>query len=180
MPGDRRSDIFSLGCVLWESLTLKRLFRGGNDTETMKQVLESVIVPPSQINPDVPDELDPIVMRALEREAEHRYPTAAALARDLEDVLHLHAYPRRNDAIAKYMNDTFKDHIAARKKLLQEVSSKGTASSEILDLARSPRPLLAFVGQLAEHGARRLLGALQVRAARRSRSGARPRASPRI
>ena len=140
--GDRRSDIFSLGCVLWESLTLKRLFRGGNDTETMKQVLESVIVPPSQINPDVPDELDPIVMRALEREAEHRYGTAAELAADLEDVLRKHAYPRRNDAIAKYMQETFKDHISARKKLLQEVSSKGTASTEILDLAFS-EPLIA-------------------------------------
>ncbi len=41
--GDRRSDIFSLGCVMWEALTLKRLFRGGSDHETMKQVLEMAI-----------------------------------------------------------------------------------------------------------------------------------------
>ncbi len=132
--GDRRSDIFSLGCVLWEALTLKRLFRGGNDSETMRQVLEQVIVPPSQINPDVSDELDPIVMQALEREPEYRYQTAAELAADLEEVLRAHKYPRRNDAIAKYMQETFKDQIAARKKLLQEVASKGTASEEILEL----------------------------------------------
>src|SRR5205823_13646299 len=66
-PGDRRSDIFSLGCVMWEALTLKRLFRGNNDNETMKQVLEQAIQPPSKVNGDVPAEYDPIVLRALER-----------------------------------------------------------------------------------------------------------------
>ena len=134
-PGDRRSDIFSLGCVLWEALTLRRLFKGGNDADTMKQVLETTIVKPSSVNGDVPTDFDPIVMKALERLPGDRYSTAKEMAHDIEEVLREHRYGGRNDVIAKYMQATFESRITARKKLLQEVSSKGRASADILDAA---------------------------------------------
>jgi serine/threonine-protein kinase len=134
-PGDRRSDIWSLGCVLWEALTLKRLFRGGNDSDTMQQVLEYPILEPSDVNGDVPADFDPIVMRALERDPGKRYLTAKAMAADLEAVLRKHGYAAKNDMIAKYMQATFHSHIEARKKLLQEVSSKGGASPDVLQAA---------------------------------------------
>ena len=133
--GDRRSDIFSLGCVLWEALTLRRLFKGGNDADTMKQVLESTVQKPSEVNGDVPTAFDPIVMKALERDPDQRYATAAQMAEDIEEVLRTMNYARKNAAIARYMQETFKEHIVARKKLLQEVSSKGRASTEILEAA---------------------------------------------
>jgi len=133
--GDRRSDLWSLGCVLWEALTLRRLFKGGNDTETMRQVLETTIVPPSQVNGEVPTDFDPIVMRALARAPKNRYATAKEMAHDLEEVLREHKYGGKNDVIARYMQTTFETHIAARKKLLQEVSSKGRASPDILEAA---------------------------------------------
>ena len=135
--GDRRSDIWSLGCVLWEALTLKRLFKGGNDSDTMKQVLEATIPMPSKINGDVLPDFDPIVMRALERDPDRRYATAKEMAADLEEVLRLRGYGGKNDAIAKYMQVTFGEHIVARKKLLQEVSSKGRASQAVLEAAFS-------------------------------------------
>lgn len=133
--GDRRSDIWSLGCVLWEALTLRRLFKGGNDAETMRQVLETKILPPSRVNSEVPADFDAIVMQALEREPDLRYATAKAMAQDLEEVLREHKYGGKNDVIARYMQSTFEAHIAARKKLLQEVSSKGRASADILEAA---------------------------------------------
>ncbi|MEP6865756.1 MAG: protein kinase [Deltaproteobacteria bacterium] len=142
-PGDRRSDIFSLGCVMWEALTLKRLFRGGNDADTMKQVLGLAIQPPSKINPDVPPELDPIVMRALSRDPAKRWATAKEMSDAIEDVLLKRGYGARNDRIAKYMQDTFKDHIDARKKLVQEVVSKGSASAETVDAAFAPHMQVA-------------------------------------
>ncbi|HEY0251000.1 MAG TPA: protein kinase, partial [Kofleriaceae bacterium] len=142
-PGDRRSDIFSLGCVLWEALTLKRLFRGGNDADTMKQVLELQIQPPTKIGTEIPEELDPIVMRALERDPDKRYPTAKEMANDLEEVLRIRGYGAKNDRIAKYMQETFRDHIDARKKLLQEVVAKGSASAETVDAAFKPEQPLA-------------------------------------
>jgi serine/threonine-protein kinase len=133
--GDRRSDIWSLGVVLWEALTLRRLFKGGNDADTMKQVLEQKIPAPSAVNGDVNTAFDKVVLKALEREPEQRYATAKALAEDLEDVLTELKYGRRNDQIAKYMQATFESHITARKKLLQEVSSKGRASAAVLQAA---------------------------------------------
>ena len=133
--GDRRSDIFSLGCVMWEALTLRRLFRGGNDADTMKQVLELPISPPSTINGDVPKEYDPIVMRALDRDPSRRHFTAKELAVEIEELLRQRGYGAKNDRIAKYMQETFKSHIDARKKLVHEVASKGSASAEVVDAA---------------------------------------------
>lgn len=141
-PGDRRSDIFSLGCVMWEALTLKRLFRGNNDTETMKQVLEVAIQPPSKVNTDVPPEYDAIVMRALDRDPDKRQRTAKEMAVEIEELLRKRGYGAKNDRIARYMQDTFKEHIGARKKLVQEVVNKGSASAEVLDAAFSD-PILA-------------------------------------
>src|SRR4051812_12232985 len=139
--GDRRSDIFSLGCVMWEALTLKRLFRGGNDSETMKQVLELSIQPPSKVNGEVPPEYDAIVMRSLERDPDRRQATAKEMAVEIEELLRKRGYGAKNDKVAKYMQETFKSHIDARKKLVQEVVSKGSASAEVLDAAFSDQVL---------------------------------------
>jgi serine/threonine-protein kinase len=136
--GDRRSDIFSLGCVMWEALTLKRLFKGDTDSQTMNQILEMSIPLPSKVNGDVPVEYDRIVMRALDRDPERRQPTAKVLAIELEELLKRRGYGARNDRIAKYMQETFRTHIDARKKLVQEVVSKGSASADIVDAAFSP------------------------------------------
>ncbi len=137
---DRRGDIWSLGVVLWEALTLRRLFRGSNEQDTMRMVLEHPIQKPSTVNAtgtdrDTVPELDEIVMRALERDPDRRYSRAKDLARDIEEVLRVKGYGGRNDHIAKYMQSTFQAHIVARKKLLQEVTSKGAASPDVLEAA---------------------------------------------
>ncbi|HEY4238555.1 MAG TPA: serine/threonine-protein kinase [Kofleriaceae bacterium] len=142
-PGDRRSDIWSLGCVLWEALTLRRLFKGTTDAETMQAVLESEIPKPSTVNPDVTAAFDPIVMRALERDPAKRFATAKELSEALEEVLRQIGYGGKNDQIARYMQATFAPHIAARKKLLQEVASKGAPSEQVLSDAFTP----AFEGR---------------------------------
>jgi hypothetical protein len=108
--------------VLWEALTLRRLFRGASENETMRMVLTLDIERPSTINPECPPELDPIVMRALERDPVFRYATAKELARDIEEVLRHSAYGGRT-TIADYMQFTFAAHIA-RQRLLQEVSTE--------------------------------------------------------
>jgi serine/threonine-protein kinase len=150
--GDRRSDIFSLGCVMWEALTLKRLFRGGNDSETMRQVLELPIQAPSKVNPEVPAEYDAIVMRALDRDPGKRQLTAKEMAVEIEELLRKRGYGAKNDKIARYMQETFRDHIDARKHLVQEVVAKGSASAEVLTAAFNEELASGTPGSIPQRG----------------------------
>lgn len=83
---DKRSDLFSLGIVLYEIITGQRLFRAENPAATASRVLNMPIRRPSTVVPDLDPRLDHIVMTMLERDPQRRYHTAAALAADLEAV----------------------------------------------------------------------------------------------
>jgi len=128
---DRRSDIWSLGVVAWEALTLQRLFKAKTDEDTVKLVLELAIPPPSTVNKDLPAELDPIVMRALERDPEKRIPSAKAFALELEGVLRKRGYAGKNDRIAAYMERSFADQIQVRERLVAELSAGRTSKATI-------------------------------------------------
>jgi serine/threonine-protein kinase len=80
---DGRTDVFSLGVVLWEMLVGQRLFAGESEFQTLRNVLSMPVPPPSSRRPEVPPALDRIVARALARDRDRRYPSAAALAEDL-------------------------------------------------------------------------------------------------
>ena len=84
---DSRSDIFAAGIVLHEMLPGKRLFKATNEYNGARMVLESAVPLPSTLNPEVSGDVDKIVMRALERNRDARYPTAGEMAEDLEKVL---------------------------------------------------------------------------------------------
>lgn len=84
---DRRSDIFSLGVVLFELTTGKRLFGRKELRETLELVQHAVVPPPTTVWPDYPPLLEPIVMRALAREPGRRYKTAEEFRRVLEQYL---------------------------------------------------------------------------------------------
>lgn len=83
-PVDQRADVFAAGVVLWEALAGRPLFDGATEAETLAMVLTESLQPPSNVCMDVPLELDETCLRALEREVERRYPTAAAFATALE------------------------------------------------------------------------------------------------
>jgi serine/threonine-protein kinase len=84
---DQRSDIFSLGTVLYELLTGTKLFAGNDATEIMFNVAQLRPVPPSRINRQVPPMLDLVVAKALEKDAGERYQDAHQFAADLRACL---------------------------------------------------------------------------------------------
>ena len=84
---DARADVWSMGVVLWECLTSRRLFKSVNELATLQETLQGEIKRPSTYNPEIPRELDAIVMGALQRSVEHRYQTAAQFKDALDGVM---------------------------------------------------------------------------------------------
>ncbi len=99
LPLDRRADLFALGTTLWELLTGKRLFRRDTDHETVRAVHVGKIPDPRTLVPTIPEPLARIVMRLLERNREHRYPTGAALAADVDAFLATRKQPTSASAV---------------------------------------------------------------------------------
>ncbi|MEZ4339890.1 MAG: protein kinase [Sandaracinaceae bacterium] len=84
---DRRSDIYSLGIVLWEMLTMRRLFAGKTEFEVLLKVRKPKVDPPSKYVSDIPKELDDVVLSALAVDPEDRPKTAKSFRRMLARAL---------------------------------------------------------------------------------------------
>lgn len=104
---DHRSDIFSLGVILHELLTGRRLFKGADNKETLRNVRTLAVAPPSSIRADVPVLLDAIVLRALARSREDRFFRAAEMRSELLKLLH-QRYPEfRSQQLAEFLHTLF-------------------------------------------------------------------------
>ena len=116
---DRRADIWSLGVVLWEVTVGRRLFRRKTDAGTVYAVLNDNVPRPVRFRPDYPPELAAIVMKALERDRDRRYPTALDFARALEQWLASTGKPVGTGEVSEYMHSLFAEQIAFRERLLR-------------------------------------------------------------
>ncbi len=84
---ERVTDVYGLGALLYAALTAKPPFEGKDPLGLVVDVMRKLPTPPRKINQDVPPGLQEICLRALEKEPEHRYRTAADFARELEHYL---------------------------------------------------------------------------------------------
>jgi serine/threonine-protein kinase len=84
---DRRSDIFSLGIILWESLAGRLAFDGENVPAVLRQVCDLELPPISALRPELPAPLSEAIARAVSKDREKRFPDAAAFGRTLVEAL---------------------------------------------------------------------------------------------
>ncbi|HEY1816556.1 MAG TPA: protein kinase [Kofleriaceae bacterium] len=112
-PLDRRSDIFSMGIVLYELTTLTRLFNKDGDFELLRAIVDGPVEPPSRRVPDYPAELEQIVMRALEKDPANRYQTAQEMQLDLESFARERKMPQSSVNVAALMGRLFEKKVEA-------------------------------------------------------------------
>ncbi|MGZ3421998.1 MAG: protein kinase domain-containing protein [Polyangiales bacterium] len=107
LPLDGRSDLFSLGICMWEMLTRKRLFSADNEMLILERIKEADVTPPKRIDPTVPEAVQQMVLRALSRDVNDRYPSAADLYADLQAFAFSEGLVWGKEAVAEYMQRTF-------------------------------------------------------------------------
>jgi len=138
-PLDRRSDIFSLGVVLYELTAGRRPFRGESDFEILDQIINKGAVKPSTFDPDYPPELERIVMKLLERQRDSRYQSCQELVGDLEAFMGSAGAWVSAMTLGKYMRELFSDKVNKWEQALADGSSLGdhVASTITSDSARA-------------------------------------------
>jgi serine/threonine protein kinase len=105
---DRRSDVFSLGIVLYECTTMVRLFDGDNEFGVMNRIVNADIPLPSTQRQGYPKDLERIIMRALGRERDQRYATGAELAADLEAFARERKLRATPAALGEFLHEVFR------------------------------------------------------------------------
>src|SRR3989338_4105095 len=127
---DHRTDIFSLGVVLYELLTGQRLFKGKNNQETLKKVRRAKVPPPSAFREHLPPELDEITLKALQKERTKRYPEAGELQRNLTKALIKHYPDFTPRKLALYLGELFPELMQKIEPVVQATPTETNAPRE--------------------------------------------------
>jgi serine/threonine-protein kinase len=147
-PLDRRVDVYAAGVLLWEAATRERMWKGLAEVAVMHDALNGNVPLPRDVNPDIPDELDRIIRKALSPDREARYATAAELESDLESFLGGRA-PVTNRDVSKFVLQEFGELYAERKRAInQELQRRAIAAPPV---APPSVPDLLYSGELATH-----------------------------
>lgn len=148
---DQRSDLFSMGIILWESLTGRRLFRGENNAATLNKILQEEVPLVSSLYPDL-ECFDAVLSIALEREPEDRFQSADEFANALEAAAHNGPGIATPRAVGSIMREVLAEKIDKQKKRVRDaidrlgVSEIGEAampipregSSSAVSVSRAP------------------------------------------
>lgn len=119
---DRRADVYSTGAVLWELLAWKFLPQKGDPIERWRKAANPSWEPPSLHRPDIPPDVEAVIMRALSREPKDRHQDAAVLGAELERLRQKHAPDATESALGALLSSVFPNEKAAEDRLLAGLS----------------------------------------------------------
>jgi serine/threonine protein kinase len=137
---DARADVFALGICLYEALTCTSLFSRENEYATMTAVLHEPPASPRSVDPRIPAELDAIVLRALAKDPDARFPTALAMQEALESWLASSRVAVHSARIATAVEQLVAGAPGVVDALLEPLSAPGTVSAVDADVGRENDP----------------------------------------
>jgi serine/threonine-protein kinase len=140
LPVDRRADVFALGIVLHEVLTLRRLFKTEGDLQTLRLIREAKVALPSTQRLDVPPELDRIVMKMLARNPSDRYPDCKLLAAELQPLAQQAG--AGTAALAQFLEELGPGQAAPAPSPAEDMDSGPTPAMSI-EVLSEPHPITA-------------------------------------
>lgn len=115
---DRRSDIFSLGVLMYAMLSGRHPFRGETDKQTMENIVKRAAVPLRDIVPSTPADVEAIVLRALEKDPSARFPDCAMMQRALDQAISNLGAPVTDGDVGAFVKSVVGDRIADRRAKL--------------------------------------------------------------
>jgi serine/threonine-protein kinase len=125
---DRRTDVFAAGIVLWESLCLRRLFKGESDGETLNRILFEPVPRARDTNPAIPAELDAVVAKALARKPEDRFQDCAEFGDALEHAAAACSCLAPVREVSAFVQSTLGNEIAAQRDKVRAWLSRSEPS----------------------------------------------------
>ncbi len=150
MPLDRRSDIFALGTMLYECLTGERLFHGETDFSTLEKVRNVDILPPRQVNPQIPEAVERVILKALAKEVDDRYQWCSEMLSDLQRYLMSEDVVFTAKSLSASLKDGFSPEIDKERALLE--AYKRVGRDGLIDGVPAASAKLDVVAMLGEAG----------------------------
>ncbi|HEX8705280.1 MAG TPA: protein kinase, partial [Myxococcaceae bacterium] len=125
---DGRSDLFSSGVLLYEMLTGRRLFNAAGDAAMMLQIVEGEIPLPRSVNPNIPEALEAVVMKALARELPKRFASGREMAKAIEQAMGQELFDE--ERMAALMDELFAEKRQKTRALLEYANRDDARISE--------------------------------------------------
>ncbi len=138
-PLDCRSDLFSLGVALDEWLTGFRLFTGDSEAAVLRSISEAKVYGPTYFKHDIPPGVEAVVMRALEKDREKRYPSAQEMQRDLDHLIGESEFRPSSMHLANFLKQLFSDELEAERARLTRASDTLAPDGEARRAGRALR-----------------------------------------
>lgn len=174
---DHRSDIYSAGIVIWELLAGRPLIQGGTVGEMVAQMMNPKIPPLRELRPEVSEQVEKIVLRALEPDPGARYTRGDDFARAINEQLVREGLVVGSEDVGNYVRAMCPEEFAAERQLQSRLSvmRKKGGSSPSMQPSKSPAPIAGtFLRAPASSVAAGVIQATQVRTPRPGSGGQEP------